>query len=120
ISLPSTPSRRDGRWWTRLSPRCRRIRGYTSRGTPRCRTSRRSAAGPSLAMAGRTRSSRQARLGGFVALAVLLVAEARSQTPAVPPAGVDAALIEEIAVGSRVLAELGVLDGFGHVSARHP
>ena len=71
-------------------------------------------------MAGRTRWSWQARLGCFGALAVLLVAEARAQTPAVPPAGVDTVLIEDITVGSRVLAELGVLDGFGHVSARHP
>jgi ribulose-5-phosphate 4-epimerase/fuculose-1-phosphate aldolase len=71
-------------------------------------------------MAGRARSAWQARLGCVVALALLLVAEARAQTPAVPPAGVDAVLIEDIAVGSRVLAELGVLDGFGHVSARHP
>jgi ribulose-5-phosphate 4-epimerase/fuculose-1-phosphate aldolase len=32
----------------------------------------------------------------------------------------DAALIEDIVTGSRVLADFGVLDGFGHVSARHP
>jgi HCOMODA/2-hydroxy-3-carboxy-muconic semialdehyde decarboxylase len=29
-------------------------------------------------------------------------------------------LLEDIVIGSRVLAEFGVLDGFGHVSARHP
>jgi ribulose-5-phosphate 4-epimerase/fuculose-1-phosphate aldolase len=29
-------------------------------------------------------------------------------------------LIEDIVVGSRILAEFGVLDGFGHVSARDP
>jgi HCOMODA/2-hydroxy-3-carboxy-muconic semialdehyde decarboxylase len=34
--------------------------------------------------------------------------------------GVDAALIDDIVTGSRVLADFGVLDGFGHVSARHP
>jgi ribulose-5-phosphate 4-epimerase/fuculose-1-phosphate aldolase len=34
--------------------------------------------------------------------------------------GADAALIEDIVTGSRVLADFGVLDGFGHVSARHP
>ncbi len=33
----------------------------------------------------------------------------------VPPA-----LLEDIAVGSRILADFGVVDGFGHVSARHP
>jgi len=29
-------------------------------------------------------------------------------------------LLEDIVVGSRILADFGVLDGFGHVSARHP
>jgi ribulose-5-phosphate 4-epimerase/fuculose-1-phosphate aldolase len=72
-------------------------------------------------MAGCAQSLWQARLGCIVALAALLaVTEARCQTPSAPLAGVDAALIEDIAVGSRVLADLGVLDGFGHVSARHP
>ena len=32
----------------------------------------------------------------------------------------DTALIEDIVIGSRILAEFGVLDGFGHVSARDP
>jgi ribulose-5-phosphate 4-epimerase/fuculose-1-phosphate aldolase len=45
---------------------------------------------------------------------------ARGQTPATPVAGVDASLIEDIVVGSRILADFGVVDGFGHVSARHP
>jgi ribulose-5-phosphate 4-epimerase/fuculose-1-phosphate aldolase len=44
----------------------------------------------------------------------------RAQTTAAPVSGVDPALIEDIVVGSRVLADFGVLDGFGHVSARHP
>src|SRR5262249_35230512 len=34
--------------------------------------------------------------------------------------GGDGGLVGGIGVGRRVLAELGVLDGFGHVSARHP
>ena len=37
-----------------------------------------------------------------------------------PIAGVDAALLEDMVIGSRILADFGVLDGFGHVSARHP
>jgi len=37
-----------------------------------------------------------------------------------PPADPAAGLIEDIVVGSRILADFGVLDGFGHVSARHP
>jgi ribulose-5-phosphate 4-epimerase/fuculose-1-phosphate aldolase len=48
------------------------------------------------------------------------LAQAHAQTPATPIAGVDAGLIEDIVVGSRILADFGVLDGFGHVSARHP
>src|SRR5258708_823059 len=48
------------------------------------------------------------------------LAQACAQTPATPIAGVDAGLIEDIVVGSRILADFGVLDGFGHVSARHP
>ena len=75
-------------------------------------------------MARRARSAWQTRLGFVVAFAAtLLTAEARSQdrqTPAASLPGFDAALIEDIVVGSRVLAELGVLDGFGHVSARDP
>src|SRR6266852_7000660 len=62
-----------------------------------------------------------ARLGLTVVFALLFgFAEARAQAPSVPVSGVDAALIEDIVIGSRVLADFGVLDGFGHVSARHP
>jgi ribulose-5-phosphate 4-epimerase/fuculose-1-phosphate aldolase len=64
---------------------------------------------------------RFARLGWLVVLALLSgLAESRGQTPRVPISGVDAVLIEDIVIGSRVLADFGVLDGFGHVSARHP
>jgi HCOMODA/2-hydroxy-3-carboxy-muconic semialdehyde decarboxylase len=48
------------------------------------------------------------------------VAETRAQPAPAPPPGVDAGLLEDIVIGGRVLAEFGVLDGFGHVSARHP
>src|ERR1700744_2025149 len=62
-----------------------------------------------------------ARLAFGVALALLSgPAPISAQTPASPVAGVDAALLEDIVIGSRVLADFGVLDGFGHVSARHP
>jgi HCOMODA/2-hydroxy-3-carboxy-muconic semialdehyde decarboxylase len=47
-----------------------------------------------------------------------LPSQTHAQTPAVP--GDDAALTEDIVIGSRVLADFGVLDGFGHVSARDP
>ena len=60
-----------------------------------------------------------ARLGPTVVLALLFgFAGARAQAPSVPVSGVDAALIEDIVTGS--LADFGVLDGFGHISARHP
>jgi HCOMODA/2-hydroxy-3-carboxy-muconic semialdehyde decarboxylase len=35
-------------------------------------------------------------------------------------AGVPPDLLEDIVIGSRILADFGVLDGFGHVSARNP
>jgi HCOMODA/2-hydroxy-3-carboxy-muconic semialdehyde decarboxylase len=31
-----------------------------------------------------------------------------------------ASISDDLVVGSRILADLGVVDGFGHVSARHP
>jgi HCOMODA/2-hydroxy-3-carboxy-muconic semialdehyde decarboxylase len=75
------------------------------------------------------RSSRpiRTRVGVRLALGAALVltllsgpAPTSAQTPAAPVAGVDAALLGDIVIGSRVLADFGVLDGFGHVSARHP
>ena len=60
-------------------------------------------------------------LGAVVALALLSgLSPTSAQTPGAPLAGVDAALLEDIVIGSRVLADFGVLDGFGHVSARDP
>jgi len=61
-------------------------------------------------MAGRARSA----LCGFVVAlaAMVLSAQARCQD--------RASVIDDIVVGSRVLAELGVVDAFGHVSARDP
>jgi len=52
--------------------------------------------------------------------ALLFCPKVRAQTPAVPPSAGEAALIEDIVTGSRILADFGVLDGFGHVSARDP
>src|SRR5580704_9527440 len=64
---------------------------------------------------------------GFAVVVMLLsgLAPMRAQTSAGSGAdaagsGADAALAEDIVVGSRVLADFGVLDGFGHVSARDP
>jgi HCOMODA/2-hydroxy-3-carboxy-muconic semialdehyde decarboxylase len=44
---------------------------------------------------------------------------AYAETPS-PIAGVPPALIEDLVAGSRILAEFGVVDAFGHVSARSP
>ena len=46
--------------------------------------------------------------------------ETSAQVQSAPIAGVDAALLEDMVIGSRILADFGVLDGFGHDSARHP
>jgi ribulose-5-phosphate 4-epimerase/fuculose-1-phosphate aldolase len=54
------------------------------------------------------------------AVVLLCSAQARAQTPSAHVAGGDAAVIEDIVVGSRILADFGVVDGFGHVSARDP
>jgi ribulose-5-phosphate 4-epimerase/fuculose-1-phosphate aldolase len=74
-----------------------------------------------MAMA-HARTGWSAFLRGGVRLCVLVVvlagASAQAQTSSVP--GADAALIDDIVIGSRILADFGVLDGFGHVSARHP
>ena len=64
------------------------------------------------------------RLAGFcffVAFALLGSRfDAAAQTPSASLSGVDPALLEDVVVGSRILADFGVVDGFGHVSARHP
>jgi ribulose-5-phosphate 4-epimerase/fuculose-1-phosphate aldolase len=56
----------------------------------------------------------------FIVMALQLscapaLAQGESQLQSVPPD-----LLEDIVVGSRILAEFGVVDGFGHVSARDP
>ncbi len=46
-----------------------------------------------------------------------------AQTSAAPPTSggpADRAVVEDIATASRILADQGVLDAFGHVSVRHP
>ncbi|MGM4925815.1 class II aldolase/adducin family protein [Tardiphaga sp. 804_B3_N1_9] len=50
---------------------------------------------------------------------------ASAQTAAQPPAptsagAVDPALMQDLVVANRVLTDLNVIDGFGHVSMRHP
>jgi ribulose-5-phosphate 4-epimerase/fuculose-1-phosphate aldolase len=60
-------------------------------------------------------------LAPVVMLALLFgLTPARAQTSVAPFPSDAAALIDDIVIGSRILAEFGVLDGFGHVSARDP
>jgi HCOMODA/2-hydroxy-3-carboxy-muconic semialdehyde decarboxylase len=64
---------------------------------------------------------RLARLGAIALFAILSgLAQTRAQTPPGTIPDVAPALIEDIVAGSRILADLGVVDAFGHVSARHP
>lgn len=64
-----------------------------------------------------SRPHRHARIGPLAALALICgLAQAGAQSPPLPVG--DAASIEDIVVGSRILADFGVLDGFGHVSVR--
>lgn len=66
-------------------------------------------------------SRRLACFGAMVALALLAGQFGVSaQMPSASLPGVDPALLEDVVVGSRILADFGVVDGFGHVSARHP
>ncbi len=59
---------------------------------------------------------------------ILLAAAKTSMTPASPASGgtpasagpADPALIEDLVAANRILADQGVLDGYGHVSVRHP
>jgi HCOMODA/2-hydroxy-3-carboxy-muconic semialdehyde decarboxylase len=57
---------------------------------------------------------------GAIFAGLLGLASTHAQTPAIPISGVEPALIEDIVAGSRILADFGVVDAFGHVSARHP
>jgi HCOMODA/2-hydroxy-3-carboxy-muconic semialdehyde decarboxylase len=57
----------------------------------------------------------------FAALLGLPSAHAQTPAPSASPApATDASVIDDIVTGSRILADFGVLDGFGHVSARDP
>jgi HCOMODA/2-hydroxy-3-carboxy-muconic semialdehyde decarboxylase len=64
-----------------------------------------------------TTLTRRAFLGG--AVAALAATRALAQSPA--PAGpVDPTLLDDLVAANRILADQGVVDGYGHVSVRHP
>lgn len=50
-------------------------------------------------------------------IAVLVAAALRAQTPAAPT---RQALVDDLVVANRILANEGVVDGYGHVSVRNP
>jgi ribulose-5-phosphate 4-epimerase/fuculose-1-phosphate aldolase len=54
----------------------------------------------------------------YCALAVLGMAPAVAAEPAMNASGPDAALIEDLVAANHILYDQGVVDGFGHVSAR--
>jgi len=54
----------------------------------------------------------------FLTLWLLAIA-AHAQAPS-PITGVPSELLEDLVLGNRILAEFGVVDAFGHVSARSP
>jgi HCOMODA/2-hydroxy-3-carboxy-muconic semialdehyde decarboxylase len=65
------------------------------------------------------------RLGAIIAIACAVLSftylrPAASQTAPASGGPVDPALIQDMVIANRVLTDLNVLDGFGHVSMRHP
>src|SRR5581483_8851105 len=60
-----------------------------------------------------------ARLTSAVLALLLSLPATYAQAPS-PISGVPPELLEDLALGSRILAEFGVVDAFGHVSARDP
>ncbi len=64
----------------------------------------------------------QAMGGSFFANAAMSPADAGGASKPVPASAgpVDRAILEELAAASRILADQGVVDAFGHVSMRHP
>src|SRR5438270_9924762 len=65
-----------------------------------------------------TALGRRALLGGT--LAALIAARAAAQTAPRSAGPADPALIDDLVAANRILADQGVVDGYGHVSVRHP
>jgi len=62
--------------------------------------------------------SRRQVLLGLAAVSLIAAERADAQAPASagPP---DPALVEDLVAANRILADQGVVDGYGHVSVRH-
>src|SRR2546428_11886921 len=58
---------------------------------------------------------------GAVALSHAMIARvATAQTPPASAGPVDPVLIDDLVAANRILVDQGVVDGYGHVSVRHP
>src|SRR5438093_11126962 len=58
---------------------------------------------------------------GAAALSYAMIARVANAQSAPPSAGlVDPALIDDLVAANRILVDQGVVDGYGHVSMRHP
>jgi ribulose-5-phosphate 4-epimerase/fuculose-1-phosphate aldolase len=72
-------------------------------------------------MQGRNVFRRLSRLGWLLIFTFVNgMATASAQTGGAPPEPAVTALIQDIAVANRILADQQVLDAYGHVSGRHP
>jgi ribulose-5-phosphate 4-epimerase/fuculose-1-phosphate aldolase len=65
-----------------------------------------------------TTLGRRAFVGG--ALASLAATRAFAQAPPASAGPVDPGLVDDLVAANRILADQGVVDGYGHVSVRHP
>jgi len=65
-----------------------------------------------------TTLGRRAFVGG--ALAALVTARALAQSAPASAGPADPTLIDDLVAANRILADQGVVDGYGHVSVRHP
>src|SRR5882672_4693478 len=64
---------------------------------------------------------RQVLVAGAAALAHAVIARAAgAQTPPASAGPADPALIDDLVAANRILVDQGVVDGYGHVSIRHP
>src|ERR1700704_4384906 len=67
----------------------------------------------------RSKNQRGESMGPRVAVWVVCLVALGTVGAQAQIAGVDAQLVEDIALANRILYDQGVVDGYGHVSARH-
>jgi ribulose-5-phosphate 4-epimerase/fuculose-1-phosphate aldolase len=64
--------------------------------------------------------NRRAFVTALAATAATPLLRVRASAQGEGPTPADAAVLEDLVAGNRVLAEEGILDGMGHISVRHP